>query len=502
MTESKKVPCPGRVFDDGTIIEQCWNGKEAYYYVWLPPFGEGHATFDRRNDYALDSHKEMVLVPASDEILAKNCVVLAREPLDYGTELELFEEVQRYIKKYVDLDEIFVKIIALYVLLTWVFDKCPAVPLISIRGGSESGKSRLGEVMKELCYRCLRASGSLTFSSLFHNRELWGGALYINEGDLKKSSEESKIVRYLNESYEKGGVVWLTNPTTYKQEVYRSFGPVIIVTRKGFDDDALESRCFVVVMRETTRKDIPANLPPSFYGESLILRNRLLMFRFKNHQRFENDYALRFDGVGSRLNQILQPMASLARGISESLFSELKALAADFQERLVRDRAESEDGMIVRAYFRLLGTKEDIIATDLETEIAEMGGTITANMIGRRMASLPFKKYATKDGRKRPYKVEETQTDLLLRKYVPRDEREEIERRIEQSRLSDGSDRFDRTVARPSLAERAEKVRSMVKEGVKIQKIVDEDPSLEQVVRRMLQTGEIGEDPDGRPFLP
>ncbi len=130
---------------------------------------------------------------------------------------------------------------------------------------------------------------------------------------MKTSNETSEMIKYLNQRYEHEGGVWRTNKDSLKDESFRAFGPTILTTRQPFQDDALESRCIHIITKETSRDDIPLNLPPKFYDEATVLRNKLLMFRLRNLTSFCIDYNLRFQGVSSRMNQILQPLGSLAR---------------------------------------------------------------------------------------------------------------------------------------------------------------------------------------------
>lgn len=491
MAEIEEVKKPGMAPPDGTIVEECWDGVSAYFYV-----KPGIKNLDvERCEQANDYYANRTLVPLVDDFLRKGFVKLPMEPFDYGTEITLFEDIRRFITKYVDLDSAILKVICVFVLLTWVYDKAPALPLISVRGGSETGKSRLGETLIQVCYRGLRSSGCLSFSSLFRTRENWGGTIYINEAEFNNSNEESLITKYLNESYEPGGGVWRTNTVTFDQEVFKSFGPVILVSRKGFMDDALESRCFVVVMTETNRKDIPLNLPPEFYEEGQILRNKLLAFRFKNYHSFENEYALRFEGVGPRLNQILQPIASLARIVSNELFEEIKSLAGQLQERLVSDRADSEDGLITRAYFRLDGLVENITASDIANEIRNLGADLTEQKIGRRLKTLPFKKYSTKDGKKKPYRVVEAQRNTLMNKYVMKQEREEC-------LGTDGFDELDRTMERVSVLETVKHIKELVAvSDFTTEDLVEQSqgeyPNIAKILSKLIKRGLVLTDSEG-----
>ncbi|HOO04859.1 MAG TPA: hypothetical protein PLJ11_09075, partial [Methanomassiliicoccales archaeon] len=288
--KDRTINTPGRVFPDGSIIEQCWDGNKAYYY-YMDVNG---------NIKAEDQHvgeNGFTYAPINEEILEKRIVLLPTYPAPYDSEAELLRDIQLYIHQWCEVDMGTERLLALYVMLTWIHDHddCQTMPIINARGRSGTGKSRLLETLRQICYRGMRASGCLSFSSMFRTAERWKGTLAINEGDLKNSSEKSDMVKYLNERYEKGGNVWRTNPETLKSEYFNAYGPTIVTTRHQFKDDALESRCFTIPMKERTRRDIYLNLPKEFYDAGATLRNHLLCFRFKRLGSFVNDYTLEFD---------------------------------------------------------------------------------------------------------------------------------------------------------------------------------------------------------------
>jgi len=63
--------------------------------------------------------------------------------------------------------------------------------------------------------------------------------------------------------------------------------PKNLATRKPYTDKATESRCITEVMKGTTREDIPVNLDDDFFIEAEGLRNKLLMWRFKNYYKID-----------------------------------------------------------------------------------------------------------------------------------------------------------------------------------------------------------------------
>ncbi len=351
--------------------------------------------------------------------------------MEYGDPGELFTGLVAWAEGYVDLDSPLLKLAVLVTMTGWLFEKTPALPILNPRGASETGKTRLATILWQISFRGMRGDGALSHSSLFRTAEKWAGTLLVNEADLpryqREGSESGALAKFYNARYEQGTYIWRTNKETLKVEGFRVFGPTILVTRKGFGDDAVESRCLVLPMKTTGREDIPLNLPPEFYTEAQEWRNKLLLFRLRHYFRFENDYGLRFEGLQPRIQQILQPVASLARDVSPGLFAQVKELAKELNERVIEDRSESTDGMILRTWLQM--KREDSgarpQASEIQKRLEDAGRKFSPKYIGQRARALGFK--SKKSGSLRYLDIDGEDLRLLIPKYVPQDERVDLQ---------------------------------------------------------------------------
>lgn len=421
------ITIPGKIFPDGRILEQCWDGNKAYFYYWTP---EGMRKYEAVDTFISGGE---TLAPITDELVEMGIIQLPTYPVEYQSEIDLLQAIQSFIHDWVEIDLDMEKLLAGYVMLTWLYDKCPTMPIINARGGAGTGKTRLLETMRQICYRGMRASGCLSFSAMFRTVERWKGTLCINEGDLHNSKETSETVKYLNERYEKGGNVWRTNPDSLKCEFFNAYGPTILTTRAVFGDNALESRCIIVPMLEKKRQDIKINLTQEFYDQAGILRDSLLFFRFKHWMDFENDFSLIFPDLSPRFNQIIQPLASLSKLIdsksviadqapSRSFYKEIEGMVFDLQQRIVEAQADSPDGQIVRAYFDLEVSGENdaklsFTAQEISSKIEENGGKLSPQSVGKRLVALGFK--LKRESSKRPYYLPEDLRETLKKRFIP-----------------------------------------------------------------------------------
>lgn len=435
MTYGEKlIETPGVVLDNGTIIDEVFTGGVPAFIVWTDPkdIPEGISNWD-----ILESYND--LVPVTDDLLTKQKILLPSGICEYGKEEKLFAELVEYVDKWAELDSDLAPLLVLSVMSMWLYEKVPVFPIICLRGGSDTGKTRLGNVLWQIAFRGMRADGVLSLSSLFRNTERWHGTLYINEGDIDESgrsedSESKQKVKFYNARYERGGSVWRVDKNTLKPEVFDSFGPTILTSRKPFADDALESRLLVIPMRGLTRTDIPLNLPQEFYDKGQELRNKLELFRLRNLARFENENNLEFEGVSSRMNQILQPIATLSREHLPGLFLQVESLAMSLSERVVEDRANSLDGMLVRAYFASDPDLKGVTSKQVSEKMKdEFNVDQNPTKVGRRARTLGFTAERSLDkSRSRLLKLEPDYAKRMKSKYLPKDEREETEMGLQE----------------------------------------------------------------------
>ncbi len=504
---SEGVAKPGLIIDktsDLKIVEQCYNGQNPHFVVF-------DALTEEWEPRSQVKHNDVLYSPIQDALLEKGFIYLPSRPEDYEDELSLFNEIIDFLHEWVDVgDRTTEKLITAYILMTWLYDKMPCIPILNIRGGKGAGKSRLGTLCIRLSFRGMRGSGAATFSPIFRSVERWKGTLYLNENDMGHTDETSNLVTFLNERFEKGGGVWRSKKNNPSQtEVFNSYGPTIMTTRSAFQDDAVESKSIIIRMKETER-DILLNLPPRFYEKAAELRNKLFMFRLRNYFAFKNDYELRFEGISPRMGQIVQPLGSLARMISDEFYNEIKSLVNELFQRQVKEAADSYDGRVVRAFFSLEnknGKNTGITATEISKQTDEWDCKISPAVVGKRMKALDFEQ--RRKGNSRPYFLEDDRKRQRLRRnYIPLDERgdnREVQRTIENV-SHDSCDSYDSYMGQgggviSSQQESIEYLRYVIdNQSVTIDDLVefnDRVPNIQTTAKKLKEQGEIIELPNG-----
>lgn len=365
--------------------------------------------------FAEGEHVEMQKVPApgpswlvpyspDNNLLTHRVVLLPSALGKYASENALLAGIRRFIHRHVDLSPSFEEIAALYVLLTWVYDRFSELPYLRVLGEYGSGKSRFLLTVGSLCYKPLFASGASSVSPLFRLIDAVGGTLVIDEADFRASDERSEIVKILNNGHAKGFPVLRSEATPtneYNPRAFTVFGPKLVATRHRFDDRALESRCITERLGgRPLRPDIPLNLPEGFDEEARQLRNRLLSYRLRTFRRplpiVEAPRTLE-----PRVAQVFSPLAAVA--LSEPARARVWKIAEGHSREVRLDRAVALEAEVVETIQTLRREGRELtvkaIAEAYAARFGDGAGAATPRWMGsvlrRRLGIHPVKRHGT-----------------------------------------------------------------------------------------------------------
>jgi hypothetical protein len=338
------IPTASAVLDSGEIVEMIFrpSSRETRFLV-----SKADEISEERS-ILLPSGERLVPFSPGNNLLKHEVVLFPSETEEYGSEVELLTEIRAFIHRYVDVSPLFEEIASYYVLFSWVYDAFNELPYLRARGDFGSGKTRFLQTVGSLCYKPIFASGASTVSPIFRIIDFFRGTLVIDEGDFRVSDEKAEVVKILNNGNQRGFPV-LRSEVTGKKEfdprAYTVFGPKIVATRHSFDDKALESRFLTEQMgQRRLRTDIAINLPSEQKEEALHLRNKLLLFRFRNLMKPRTLQELD-RSVEPRLSQIFNPLISVIA--DPRLRGELREMAKLLSADLVSDRGLETEAQVL-----------------------------------------------------------------------------------------------------------------------------------------------------------
>jgi hypothetical protein len=377
-----------------------------------------------------------IIPPTSDEIFQKGYVTLPSEAEEYGTELDLYREIQMFVHTYLEVSPDYESIAAFYPMLTWVHDVMPVVAYLRAKGDWGVGKSRYLDVFRALCYRSISTTGAMSEAPIFRIMDRWKGTLIIDEGDFGKSRDSTAAMeKILVCGFERGKPIIRCNPNDPAEvNFFDPFGPKIIATRYGFRDKALESRCFTEIMKESIRTDVPIQLPYEFEEEARHLRNKLLMYRFRNRELVKQtsdkgQIKIDLSGLPKRIQQAARPLSVILANYPELLVT-LKTFLEVKSKALVVEASETTEGYLVRVMESQpkLTKDEKIITWDAGfggvTELVKaVSGNhkLTMQQVISKANSLGFKteKSMIAGEQKRRITCEVSLFERLITRYVP-----------------------------------------------------------------------------------
>lgn len=352
VDHGRPVPILSSILEDGSMAELVYDAREGTTQF---------ATWDGVNceltgSVAGRGEERFVPYSAKNSLIRNGVVLFPSEPLEFASVQELVREVQEYLHRYVDLSDSFERLAAYYALFTWVHDRFNELPYLRLRGDYGSGKTRFLITLGSICYKPIFASGASTVSPLFHMLDRFGGTLIIDEADFRVSDEKSDLAKILNNGNVRGFPVLRAesnNGREFNPRAFQVFGPKIIAMRNHFDDAALESR----FITENTggrvmRKDIPINLPPEQRREAEVLRNKLLMYRFRQFKDINPKPELVDGTLEPRINQIYSPLSAVME--DPAAREDLRGIARQSSAILKAERSASTDAQVVTVIRYLL----------------------------------------------------------------------------------------------------------------------------------------------------
>ena len=363
--KSQTIPTVSRVLSDGSLVELVYASKERRTQFAV-------ATGDDIRyvpTLALDTGETLVPIRPENNLLRHRAVLLPERADECGTIPELIADIGTYIERYVDLSDTFRDIATMYVVFSWVYDAFNELPYLRFRGDFGSGKTRALQVIGAVTYKPFFASGASTVSPIFHTLDLFRGTLLFDESDFRYSDERAEIVKIFNNGNMRGLPVLRTVVTPkneFDPRAFSVFGPKLVSMRHRFQDDALESRFLTEEMgTRKLRKDIPINLPDTQGEEALVLRNRLLMYRFRRFHQVRIDHTLVDPTLSARTNQILVPLLSLVE--EDGLRMRIRDAARTLEERARGERSDIPEALVLEVLQGVLGEQDTLTALPVQS---------------------------------------------------------------------------------------------------------------------------------------
>jgi len=390
----------------------------------------------------------VLVTPIDDEEVEKRAVLLPSEPLEYKSDKKLDDDIKEFINRWLDIPEDMLQFSVWNIKRSWVYERFHTLNYLRALGDTGMGKSRFIDTLGSIHYKPINSSGATTPAPVFRIIDKWKGTLILDESDFQKSDESQDIIKIINQGFEKGKFVMRCDENNREKiKFFDPFCPKILGTRKSFTDKAVEARCITQVMGGTNRKDIELNINDKFWKESQELRNKLLLWRFRNYFKIEPEQKVDFDlgDLEPRVKQIVSSFIILFKDDKEQL-NNFKIFIQKHQKHIIEERKTSFDGSIIKAIHELIAyDKWKIDCKDIiqEGDLKGYNGKeMNARSLSSKLSALGFKsaKQEKVNGKnKRCIPMEKEHLNKLFKRYgfseiddnnkvTPEDEKSEIEK--------------------------------------------------------------------------
>lgn len=366
-------------FEDGTLIEMIEDPNDAANSLFAV-YQNGTV---RYAETVVREKRTLVPLSRRDEILKH--VVFPRAVLPYESVEILLWEIEGLILDCVDLATEKAKALSAFVLSTWFIECLPVAPYIALVGLPGSGKTTLLELLNLLCRHAL-LTADISSAAFYDVYDKLTPTLLVDE--TLTAGDRRALFHTLRAGTTRGSVA------LRKGRSLKAFGPKVVSWTELPNDAALNSRCIIISMQESSRTDLKKVTDSSVIKSAGKLQMALLDYRLRNFGRrlrlpkVEGDQWLY-----SRSRDLYQALA-LPVGSDENTCRFL-VLFCRFQQAINREPLSRASAEVLRALYEIIHSHPNAAKCankDLLSTVNLHPGNLTLNAheVGRALTSLGF----------------------------------------------------------------------------------------------------------------
>jgi hypothetical protein len=240
-------------------------------------------------------------IPISREDPIVKRVRLAHGICRYSSDARsLVNRIQLLLCRCLDLDSEYLLLLACFIVSTWLIDRLPIAPYLALVGLPQSGKTTALTLLRLLCRRSLLTT-DITSAAFYRACDLLNPTLLIDE--TATMGQKQALFHLLRTGTTRDVIALRQNHS------YGTFGAKAFTWIELPADEALNSRCIVIPMKETWRTNLERPLDSKIVEAADVLQMDLLMYRLKNYRKLSLPRIPGDERLHSRSRDLYQALA-------------------------------------------------------------------------------------------------------------------------------------------------------------------------------------------------
>jgi hypothetical protein len=333
-----------RELPDGTLLETIADPNEPGQTA-LAVFQNGEISIKPRFELG-----DRTLLPLSNTLPGVRHIHFATGAGQQESARSLWESIVDVLHKTLDLEKECLYLLAAYALSTWITEKLPIAPYLSLVGPPGSGKTTALRVLALLCRRSL-ATADISSAAFYELSENVTTTLLIDEAATLTNRRQ--IFHMLRAGSTPGFV------TLRKNGSFRSYGARVFAWTELPDDAALASRSLIIPMKCSSPRHRLSPSDPEVLIAAARVQKELLQFRLSNYATVRVRPIAGDDQLQPRARDLLRCLAAPFEGQPVVTGAFLEAMQ---HQHTLHDMLKPEQSATIGVLFDImheLGERDD-----------------------------------------------------------------------------------------------------------------------------------------------
>lgn len=308
--------------------------------LWLAKYSRADARLTFAKTFEIDG---LTFHPPTENELSRHVRLPSSYALAAPPVGPLLDELDSFLGRCLDLDERYRFLLSCFVLSTWTVDRLPVAPYIALVGLPRSGKSTALRALYLLCRRALITS-DISSAAFYRLCDRWMPTLCIDEAAT--AGQQRTLFHLLRSGTTRDAVAFR------EKQSYRTFGAKVVVWNQMPDDEALNSRCIVIPMQETSRTDLERTTKPDVIEAANYISAELATFRNANYQKLHLPHIAGAERLRSRDRDLYEALALPIGEDPQACAHLLECL--EYQRDLNREPLAARELAVLESSFKVI----------------------------------------------------------------------------------------------------------------------------------------------------